>query len=212
MKLNSASLTLVVTAAWLLMGCMTPSEDHSKRLIPLAESFRQQNQQIALAQGERVLNKDFASVFSAIITALPEVGLSVKNMDRQSGFINAEGPIPLSKDRAIADIHSLIDEMGTASGFKHGAQFYYVPAPEKTTVSLTLSAKPIEKTKTKIRIRIVTKGTPARVKSSVDNQNWDDIYPNPIDEVYPVLHRHILEEIWMRIDRQVFLEEKLDKQ
>ena len=57
-----------------------------------------------------------------------------------------------------------------------------------------------DEAKTKVKIRVTGKvSDTTRVGNTV-----------LLDEIYPPLHREILEEVWPVIDRQIFLEDNLD--
>lgn len=212
-------LFALVLAGLSMTGCstvMTSQEEYSKRVTVLASSYQKQNEKIAQSVGERVLDKNLNEAFSAFVIALPELGLIPKTVDRNAGFISAEGPIPTSDGQFREDLKGLVNDMTRVTGFSGGAimvsQLYIVPAPDKSTLCLTVAAKQLAEGKTRVRLMLSGKGNPTRImidQSYLGDRDWD-VYKS-FEDIYPPLHLHVLEAIWRKVDRQLFLDKNIDR-
>ena len=66
---------------------------------PDAAGWQTQRDQTVQMFGDRVLNKDFNGAFDSLTGALTSMGMTISNMERQSGYIAAHGEL-LPQERA----------------------------------------------------------------------------------------------------------------
>jgi len=186
----SVGLALMMTGCLALPG---GGVNRKQAYDDLQVAWKQENERIALAQGERVLSKDFDQVYSAFITALSELGMSVKNTERQSGYIYAEGKsiLPADEHAAIceqmrAEIRQSVGINSSCLGDKPG---------ETLSQTITVTIQKFNK-QTKVKLRLNVEGSsPHGVAGSIQ---------------YPPFHTAKLKAIWNKVDQQLFLNEHLD--
>ncbi len=151
----------------------------------LQNSYIERNNRLNLALGERVYDKSFNRIFDAIIIGMPDTGYTVKNMEKSSGYIFAEGKYEMPPDQFIRMVEEMRQEIRNVSGFKIKNDIIY-EAREVDAVSISLLSFGNQQTKVKIRIKTDAPNT----------------YPPYLEEIY--------KSVWRAIERQVFLDENLD--
>lgn len=150
----------------------------------LVLSYIEKNNRIHLALGERVLDKKFDQVFNAMIIGLPDVGLTVKNMEKSSGYIFAEGKLTMPMDEYMKLVNDQFQEIREYSGRKFTFETY-----EFIDVKVSIYLFRINDRQTKVKVRITSD------LSGI-------IYPPWLERAY--------NGIWRSVERQVFLDENLD--
>ena len=104
-----ASLVSVAVLSMTLTGCMSTitginndDMDRMQKKVQLMQDLMKepdtaawyaQREQIAQALGDHVFDKDFNRVFDSLTVALASMGMTVDNMERQSGYIAAHGQL-----------------------------------------------------------------------------------------------------------------------
>lgn len=177
-------------------GCVTPGGgvDRKKAYDDLQVSWKQENEKISLAQGDRVLSKDFDQVYSAFITALSELGLSVKNTERQSGYIYAEGKSVLPADEETTLCEQMRAEIMQSVGVDSSC--LGDNSGESRSESVTVLIQKFNK-QTKVKLRFNVEGSSPHGTTG--------------SQPYPPSQLAIFKAIWNKVDRQLFLNEHLDK-
>lgn len=151
----------------------------------LINSYIERNNRLNLALGERVYDKTFNRIFDAIVIGLTDTGYTVKNMEKSSGYIFAEGKYEMPPDAFVSLINELNQEVKEATG----ADPHNDPIYDRRPIdAVTISILPFSNHQTKVKIRI---------KPPVPNT-----YPPYLEETY--------KGVWRAIERQVFLDENLD--
>lgn len=150
----------------------------------LVLSYIEKNNRIHLALGERVLDKKFDQVFNAMIIGLPDVGLTVKNMEKSSGYIFSEGKLTMPMDEYMKLVNDQFQEIREYSGRKFTFETY-----EFLDVKVSIYLFRINDRQTKVKARIICD------RSGI-------IYPPWLERAY--------NGIWRSVERQVFLDENLD--
>ena len=185
-------LTAGLVAVLFLTGCATVSGQSREKERELWAQYGEENARQHQALGERVYDKNFDLVFTAIVTAFADMGFSVKNMERQSGYILAEGPSPLPPDQEVALIQPMIDELNRVSPQTWTAQ------PGNSTQAVTITILKLGKGNTKVKMRCVTIGV---------SGNYSTVY----HAIYPPLLQAYYQTLWRGLEKQIFLDENLDK-
>lgn len=174
-----------------LYGCATIREKSIDKERQLFTVWKEQNKRQNQAMGERVYNKQFDLVFTAIITGLADIGLPIRNMERMSGYILAEGPLPISVEEETRICETMVQELNSVSP----RRWNLTPGNAKHSATITILRVGNGQTKVKIRISVIDIRTTASTVYSA-------IYPPILEEEYKV--------VWRAIERQVFLDEHLD--
>jgi hypothetical protein len=167
-------------------------ETHPERVQALHQQWGEEDARINEALGERVYDKDFDVVFSAAVTGLADIGFVVKNMERQSGYILAEGfgPIPPDQFKKLAQMGA--DELNKAS-----SRHWYPQVSSSRAVTITMLRLGDQKTKVKMRI--------VRPQTSTNSNG------NHFKDIYPAILQAEYQCCWQALEKQMFLDENLDK-
>lgn len=158
----------------------------------LMAEWGRRNKQQHQALGEKIYTKDYEMVFTAIITGLADAGLSVRNMERQSGYILAEGPSPLSAEEQVAYGKEICKELNKVS------PRVWQPSPGNATKAATITIKRFKDRETKVKIRISN--------INIHGNSRTTYYSS-----YPPLLEAEYRKLWEAIEKQIFLDENLDK-
>jgi hypothetical protein len=185
-------LIVALASLFLLNGCATVSNEIVKKERNLFASWGEENKRQYLALGERVYDKEFDLVFSAIVIAMANSGFSVKNMERASGYILAEGPAPLSAEQEVRVFKPCLEELNRISGYQR-----WRPTPGNSIESVTITLLRLQNKRTKVKIRISN----VAIKSNASSIYYSSC-PSLLAEVYKV--------VWRAVDKQIFLDESLD--
>jgi len=162
-----------------------------EKISVLQEEWKQKNDKYALSDGQRVFAKDYNKVFSSVVTALSGLGLPVKNMERQSGYIFAEGNSPLPPEKAREIGQEAANLLSETTGLNH------VYSPGLYTYAVTTIVSQISPTSTSVKMRLsFTANVATRPK---------------LTEVYPRAYSETQRYIWEKLDGQIFLDEHIDK-
>lgn len=153
-----------------------------------AEWYRQR-EQIILARGDRVFDKEFDQVFDSLTIALATLGVHIENMERQSGYISARGNLlrpeqtkQLRHDglvewcRLSGDDPSLLEVRG-----KYNMDPAWGIGMHNMMTGLTISLVKQSEKQTKVKLRFANL-----------------YYPKQLEECYNVT--------WPAIDKQIFLD------
>ena len=197
------SLRILACVLWsaLLASCVSlapkpvatkPVETHPERVQALFQQWDEEDAHVNEAMGERVYDKDFDVVFSAAVTGLADIGFVVKNMERQSGYILAEGfgPIPPDQFKKLAQMSA--DELNKVS-----SRHWYPQVSSSRAVTITVLRLGDQKTKVKMRI--------VRPQNSASSSGIH------YKEIYPAILQAEYEYCWRALEKQMFLDENLDK-
>ena len=199
----------VVTLLILFAGCVSvPNYDTSdtdrvmsqSRLMqhlmkePDLTEWYNQRERVTQAIGDRVFSKSFSRVFDSLTVAIASMGMTVDNMERESGYIVAHGQIlPPAQSNQLRSEEltawcvakgyspSLLERRGKydmdpdmASGMMQ--QF-------GTTLTISLVKQSEKQTKVKLRFNGV-------------------YYPKKLEEHYKV--------VWPKLDKQIFIDNAVD--
>jgi len=166
---------------------------------PDLPAWHDEREKLALALGDRTLDKSFDDTFNALITALANLGCRVNNMERVSGFITStlpELPPELAEQLSKETLVQYAQTKGySARGYSPSVFEDAIPgsrtlhSPQallserlNTGATLTLSRAGNAQTKVKLRFNGV-------------------YYPRKVDELY--------RRVWEAVDKQLFLNRTL---
>ena len=159
-------------------------EEANEQMSVLQGEWKQRNEQYALVYGQRVFAKDYNKVFTSVVTALSGEGMTVKNMERQSGYIFAEGPNPLPSAKATElgeeSVRIIIEKTGRKDKYITGNYTYVV----------TVTVSQIDPMSTSVKMRL---------SMSVNSQDKDKYKFN---ELYPRTYLEVQRYLLEKIDRQ----------
>lgn len=169
---------------------------------PDLPAWHAQREKMAMAVGDRVIDKSFDRAFDSMIVALGNLGCRVNNMERVSGYITSSLPQlpPEQQDalhrQAVAQYAeargyppSVVGNLNAGSGLGGIAEQMLNPAGiskamERTGAGLTLTMTRVGPTQTRVKIR------------------FDNVYdPLTIQELY--------KKVWDALDKQIFLDKSV---
>ena len=203
MKINKLSVLFLLAFTVLLMSCfnmpnISRMKQQSKLMQKLMASpdlpiWQDNREQVVQSFGDRVIEQSFDRVFDSIVTALGTLELSVQNMERESGYIVANGnPIPTGKKMELQK-----KELKEYCHF-HG----YDPSIVETRKN-DIMEPAMGRMQTKMMealsfalVKQQKKSTKVKIRAS------NILYPPALEEVYKI--------IWREIDKQIFLDTNLD--
>jgi hypothetical protein len=153
-----------------------------------------QREQIAQGLGDRVFDKEFNRVFDSLTVALASMGMTVDNMERQSGYIVAHGEI-LRPERVKQIRSEELIAWCRAKGYdpsllEHRGKFDIDPdmggsVMQRVGTTLTISIVKQSEKQTKVKLRF--------------NGVY---YPKTVEESYAAL--------WPALDKQIFMDKGTD--
>ena len=177
-----------------LMQEMTASPD-----LP---AWHAQREQMAMAVGDRIIDKSFDRTFDSMIVALGNLGCRVNNMERVSGYITSSLPqLPPEQQQALhaqalaqyAEARgyppSVLGNPTAGSGLAGGLGQLLNPASisgamGRTGAGLTLTMTRVDHGQTRVKVR------------------FDNVYdPLTIQELY--------KKVWDALDKQIFLDKSV---
>lgn len=162
---------------------------------PDVPAWYTQRGQITQTLGDRVFDKDFNRVFDSLTVAVASMGMTVDNMERQSGFIAARGLL-LSPERTKQLRTDQLTEWCRAKGYdlslleNRGGQadmidpeMYSGMQQRGGTITISLVKQSDKQTKVKLRFNGI-------------------YYPPMLEESYKA--------IWPALDKQIFMDKGTD--
>lgn len=160
---------------------------------PDVPAWYTQRQQITQTLGDRIFDKDFNRVFDSLTVALASMGMTVDNMERQSGYIAAHGQLlPPERDKQLRS--SEVTAWCRANGYdpsllERRGKYNIDPDMARgmmrfsTTLTISLVKQSEKQTKVKLRFNGV-------------------YYPETLEESYKAA--------WPGIDKQIFIDKGTD--
>lgn len=170
---------------------------------PDTDTWLQQRQQMAKAIGDRDYDANFSRTFDSLVLAVSSLEIPVKNMERQSGYLSAEGlKLPLAESEAMknealrqwADIRGF-DSSCLDAPIRSAEIRSYKVTPQSYALLGGMGSTP-QKTVTLQLIKLGEDRT--RVKARVSNV----YYPPELKKYY--------ERIWQAVDKQIFIDRNID--
>jgi hypothetical protein len=207
------TLLSVAAISLLAAGCSSPSQTPAAqtnpdrmqkkaevllrmRTQPDVPAWYTQREQVTQAMGDRVFDKDFNRVFSSVPGALLGMGMTVDNMDRESGYIAAHGdllPPELSSTlrtearsawcRANGCDPSLLEKQSDNDIDIEPYLDVFLGKSTPTTLTVMLVRQSEQQTKVKLRFNGV-------------------YYPGALEAYYRT--------VWLAIDKQIFIDKATD--
>ena len=180
---------VILSISLFLTGCIGHQIAKEKELW---NQWSIENKKQNTALGEKVYDKDPKTVISAIITGVSSTGLTIRNIDRESGFVLAEGPAPVSVEKETEfgeEVVRKLRRVAPSRGWR---------ATIGTAVhSCTFNVLKTGDNKTKVKLRI----------SSVSVKGAGGVYHG----IYPPMLVEEFRVVWEGLEKQLFLDESLDK-
>jgi len=194
----------IVMLLMLFTGCVsTPDTDRmmsQSRLMqdlmkePDLTEWYNQRKRVTQAMGDRVFDKSFDRVFDSLTVAIASMGMTVDNMEKESGYIVARGQIlpPVqSKQLRSEELTAWCVAKGYDPSLLEQRSKYDIDPDmgsgmmERFTTTLTISLVKQSKKQTKVKLR------------------FNGIYfPKKLEEYYKI--------VWPKLDKQIFLDKEID--
>ena len=171
-----------------LNGCVS-----NKKIIAcenkIFKNYSSINRQQYLSLGEKVFKAPYDIVFSSIVTGISNMGIAIKNMEKESGYILAEGmdtrPMKIQKQTAEILVNEL-SKCGRTWEARLGNAIY--------SYSFNLK-KYNNHIKVKLRISVV-------VNQNQGTTLYSSFHPKLLETHY--------QHAWRNIEQQLFLDTHLD--
>jgi len=222
MRYSAGRAFLFVTACLILAGCATgPSSSvrnergtagqmadmetlmlkvklmQEMAASPDLPAWHDQREKMAMAVGDRVIDKSFDRAFDSMIVALGNLGCRVNNMERVSGYITSSVPqlppeqLQALHNEALAQYAqakgyppSVLASQGRLDMFGGGGAAGAASMMERMGAGLTLTMTRVGPDQTRVKIR------------------FDNVYsPLTIQELY--------KRVWDALDKQIFLDKSV---
>ena len=166
---------------------------------PDTNSWYNARENITNALGDRDYDATFSRTFDSLVVAVSSMGISVKNMERRSGYISAQGlSLPPSVKNDIRN--KIIRDWATESGFDSSIldQPFKNESYNRLSEShnITTQFLEMERSITFQLVRLDDENT--RIKTRFSNV----YYPEELEFYY--------KQIWQEIDKQIFKDENIE--
>lgn len=186
------SASCLIICCLLVTACVTTLGKSDEKVDDLWSQWGEENKRQHLSFGERIYVNAYDQVFTSAITAMADIGFSVKNMERQSGYLLAEGPNPLPIEEQKALSQKMVDEINRVSR----TQWFVQLGNANHAATLTIIKLPDGRTKVKLRfVTVAIQGN----------------YSTRYHSIYPPLLEADYRYIWGALEKQLFLDIHLDK-
>jgi hypothetical protein len=159
---------------------------------PDLPAWHDAREKMALAVGDRVIDKAFDRTFDSMIIALANLGCRVNNMERNSGYITASLP-ELQPEQRDALEKEAVAQYAQAKGYPASVldnsgpfgNINFMPMMQRQGAGLTLTMTRQSSDRTKVKLR------------------FDNVfYPRTVEELY--------KRVWDAVDKQIFLDRATD--
>ncbi len=151
---------------------------------------QERNKQTTLAMGQRTFDLPLKKLMKAIISAFTNKNLSVITLDKEIGYMVAEGGEFLDPDKVKKIMENRIKRLNDASFA--GA---FIPTPGNYTVRSTVNLFKKGENKTLVKL-----GFTSKVEGNMPRK-----YHTTASGVLPAWY----EEIWAEIERSIFIQREL---
>lgn len=197
----------VVTLLMLFAGCGSipgmPDTDRmmsQSRLMqhlmkePDLPEWYNQREQVTQAIGDRVFDKSFSRIFDSLTVAIASMGMTVDNMERESGYIVAHGQI-----LPPAQAKQLRSEELTAWCIAKGYNPSLLEQRGKWDMDPDMGSGMMQQFGTTLTISLV-KQSENQTKVKL---RFNGIYsPKKLEECYKI--------VWPKLDKQIFIDKEID--
>jgi hypothetical protein len=161
---------------------------------PDVPAWYYQREQTTQALGDRAFDKDFNRVFDSLTVALASMGMTVENMERQSGFIAARGQL-LPPERA----KQLRSEELTAWCRANGYDSSLLERRGKYEIDPDMGSGMMQRFVTTLTISLVKQ---SEKQTKVKLRFNGVYYPKTLQEFYTA--------VWPALDKQIFIDKGTD--
>lgn len=178
-------LCFVVLLPLALFGC--GGAQVASGVAKLNQQWGAENSRVQLALGEKTFQAGKLDIIKAAVTGLADRNVSVLNLDRETGYVLAEGRGIVSGEREKA-----IFESGAKPAFERetGIPWRYVPG------NYTI----------RINLNIFERGKESLVKMRLSSSVSSNSNVPTAHNLYPDLMREHFRILWEAIDRNLFLQ------
>jgi hypothetical protein len=153
----------------------------------IAQEDRIQNQQIALSMGERTFDMEKLSLMKGFITAFTNKNIAVVNMDKEIGYLLAEGSGFLSPEKYKEVCQKNVDRLNERTS---GVSWRFTPGNEIYRFTVNIYSRDANRTIAKVGITLQVLG----------NQ------PIKSHELPPFMLTAMYEELWRELEKSLFIQ------
>ncbi len=172
-----------------LTGCVT-QDQLNKEMALLSSERRIENQQIFLSIGERTFDVDKSKLIKAFIATFSDKNIAVVNLDKEVGYLLAEGGGLLPPDKHKEIGMAIIKEQNE----KTSVTWQYTPGATTEVFTVNIYEQGENRTKAKVGI------------SHKAMNNTQAAYLEPI----PIMLTALFEELWSGLEKSLFIQRNMD--
>lgn len=159
----------------------------------LAEWYNQR-ERVVQAIGDRVFDKSFSRVFDSLTVALASMGMTVDNMERESGYIVAHGQIlPPAQSKQVRS------EELTAWCVAKGYNPSLLEQRGKYNIDPDMASGMMQRFGTTLNVSLVKQ---SKNQTKVKLRFNGIYYPKKLEEYYRI--------VWPKLDKQIFVDKEID--
>jgi hypothetical protein len=179
---------VLLAVLFLFNGCAAHLTETMEKVT--AEDLNK-NKETALAIGQRTFDLPAKLLMKACVTAFSNKNLSVTNLDKEMGFIIAEGGNMLSPEKEKEIMTKRIDRLNKEYAF---ISWTYKPGNYTLRVNMNLFEKGDKRTLAKMNfsVRVQPLNTPNSIGT----------YEAPPNELLPVWYQ----QMWDEIEKSIFMQ------
>jgi len=170
----------------ILTGC---AAKFTSELNKISAEDRIKNQHIFLSMGERTFDVDKINLIKAFITTFTNKNIAVVNMDKEIGYLLAEGSGFLSpqkyKEVGMGNVKRLNERTG-----KYGYRWTYTPGNDSQRFTINLFDKGENRTMAKVGVSSKISGNQQIKKHELN--------PNMLTAIY--------DELWRELEKSLFIQ------
>jgi len=169
---------------------------------PDTDAWHEQRQQLAKTMGDRIFDKDFGRVFDSLVVTLGNLELTVKSMERTSGFISASG-ITLPPTESSQMYREAVNEWCKQNGYDPSVLDKQFKTSEMRNVGEIIDAGGMKGKYEKMQhgltfqlIKMTDTQTKVKLRFS------DVYYPAEVEAYYKL--------VWSGVDKQIFVDQNIE--
>jgi hypothetical protein len=177
---------LILFISLFVVGCVGINPNTAALLSEIAAEDRVANKQIALAKGERTFETSSLVLMKAFITTFAQFNMRVVNLDKELGYILAEGETPISPEKYKELGMRNVDRLNERSS---SSAWTYLGSNTEKSITVSIFEK---------QDNLVT------AKMGISNKVLTNAILK-INETPPWFTEEIYTSIWTELDKQLFI-------
>tara|TARA_R110002072_G_scaffold190999_2_gene347863 strand:+ start:2624 stop:3193 length:570 start_codon:yes stop_codon:yes gene_type:complete len=187
---NPRKIFFSMLVATTLAGCVT-NEQFNNEMSVLQDEYRVENQQTNLAMSTRSFDVDKGRLIKAFIDTFSRKNIAVVNLDKEIGYLLAEGTGFLPPDKHKELGLAYVAELNRRTS----VQWNYTPGV--TTTVFTVNINEVTKNRTRAKVGLSNKASAKQ-------------HAAYYSEEYPPFTRARYEELWAELEKSLFIQRNMN--